>query len=152
MILKNLLTSPNAPLPITLRASKSSTPNLDLLRRRNSVSFCACCCRFSCFWSSESPSSFILSSSLSCLWKKAQSVLLHNSTKNLTLKISYSTVYIIYSKQPVIQLPDNQLVELSDFSNISQDWLIFSYSKFEVHDCHQRRCIHCLHLLLMIDR
>lgn len=36
------LTSPNAPLPITFKDSKSSKPSLVLFRRRNSVSFRAC--------------------------------------------------------------------------------------------------------------
>lgn len=35
-------TSPNAPLPITFKDSKSSRPSLVLFKRRNSVSFCAC--------------------------------------------------------------------------------------------------------------
>ena len=61
-------TSPKAPLPITLRGSKSSTPNLDLFKRRNSVSFTACWARFSDFFSSGS--SLRDSSSLWSLTKK----------------------------------------------------------------------------------
>jgi len=60
-------TSPKAPLPMTLRGSKSSTPSLDRLSRRNSVSFWACCILFSCFCCSERPSSFRDSSSFASL-------------------------------------------------------------------------------------
>ena len=46
---KRVLTSPKAPLPMTLSGSKSCTPSFDLLSRRNSVSLQACCCLFSFF-------------------------------------------------------------------------------------------------------
>lgn len=63
----SILTSPNAPLPMTLRGSKSSTPSLDRFSRRNSVSFWACCSLFSCFCCSERPSSLRDSSSFASL-------------------------------------------------------------------------------------
>ena len=59
-----ILTSPNAPFPMTLSGSKSSTPSLDRFNRRNSVSLMACCWRFSSFWASGMASSFRESSSL----------------------------------------------------------------------------------------
>ena len=49
-----VFTSPKAPRPMTLMGSKSSTPNLDLFKRRNSVSLTACWARFSDFCSSGS--------------------------------------------------------------------------------------------------
>jgi hypothetical protein len=45
-----MLTSPNAPLPITFKESKSSMPSRDLFSRKNSVSFCACNALLSSFY------------------------------------------------------------------------------------------------------
>ena len=64
-----LITSPNAPLPITFSGTKSSTPNLERLSRRNSVSLTACCKRFSAFVASDTDSSLSESSSLLSLEK-----------------------------------------------------------------------------------
>lgn len=61
---------------LTFKGSKSSTPNLDLLSLRNSVSFCACCWRFSCFWLSVNPSSFKVSSNFSNLESEWHSVII----------------------------------------------------------------------------
>ena len=49
-------TSPNAPFPMTLIGSKSSTPKRDRLSRRYSVSFVACWVLFSIFWKQKQSS------------------------------------------------------------------------------------------------
>uniref|UniRef100_A0A182IPU7 Uncharacterized protein n=1 Tax=Anopheles atroparvus TaxID=41427 RepID=A0A182IPU7_ANOAO len=79
-------TSPNAPRPITFSASKSSTPRRDRFRRKNSVSFWACCMRFSCRCDSDRVSSFSDASSFA--WRCFRSPCLLSSA---TFEFSVTT-------------------------------------------------------------
>lgn len=67
------LTSPNAPRPMTLIGSKSSTPSRDRFNRRNSVSLVACCCRRSFFYNRLCSEWSILRSKIS--WEISNTVL-----------------------------------------------------------------------------